>query len=214
MPQPARRANPRTGGGAPSYLDVVPVLEEARPGQALDPVGHVEPQMRQPQVPAPHGPTLRRRTARRDPRLRGIRVSAGEPPEQWGPAQRLRLRGARRQPGRVVGEAVLRGHELAAQGLQRAGPAVVKHAGTDLSRPHPPQRRTDAEPLGVLVRPDVVTEPHGAHLPAVPVAVRRDRVEVAEAMQVVDPQALDARVPVTLPYALPARRGARPLLHL
>src|SRR2546429_4627513 len=180
MPQPARRANPRRD--APSYLDVVPVLEETRPGQALDPVGHVEPQMRQPQLPRPPGPARRRRTARGDPRLRRIRVSAGEPPEQWGPAQRFRLRGARREPVRVLGEDILRGHELAAHGLQRAGPAVVKHAGANLSRPHPPQRRTDAEPLGVPVRPDVVTEPHGAHLPAVPLAVRAGPGEDAAKM--------------------------------
>src|SRR6266853_4982614 len=53
MPLPARRADPQTGRGASSYFDVVPILEQARAGQPLDPVGQVESEVRQLEASRP-----------------------------------------------------------------------------------------------------------------------------------------------------------------
>src|SRR2546426_9166552 len=56
MPPPARRAGPQMGRGAPSYFDVVPILEQARAGQPLDPVGQIESEVRQLEASRPHDP--------------------------------------------------------------------------------------------------------------------------------------------------------------
>src|SRR5882724_4233855 len=207
MPQPPQRAGPRRR--APSYLHVIAVFEEARPSQALDPVGQIESEVCELQAPRAYGRPGRGRASRRNPRRRRPRVGAREATQQRRPVQRLLLRRARRDPINLLEEDFLRRDELLAHGLRRARPAVVKHAGAGRSRAHSPQRRTNAKPLGVLVRPDVLTEPHGADLPSVPMPVRRDRIEVAVEMVVVEEQALDAGLTIPLPYLLAQGRRAR-----
>src|SRR5882762_1652125 len=92
MPLPARRADPQTGRGAPSYFDVVPILEQARAGQPLDPVGQVESEVRQLEASRPHrGPPHLGRPPCRDPRLRDTRMRAPERTEQGRPIERLEL---------------------------------------------------------------------------------------------------------------------------
>src|SRR5216684_4231457 len=82
MPPPARRAGPQMGRGAPSYFDVVPILEQARAGQPLDPVGQIESEVRQLEASRPHDPPRPPRPARRDPRLGYAGVRAPERTEQ------------------------------------------------------------------------------------------------------------------------------------
>src|SRR5713226_2342427 len=91
MPPPARRADPQTGRGAPSYFDVVPILEQARAGQPLDPVGQVESEVRQLEASRPHRGPPRPRCPRRDPRLRDARMRAPERTEQGRPIEGLEL---------------------------------------------------------------------------------------------------------------------------
>src|SRR6267143_4095511 len=127
MPPPARRAAPRTGG--PSYLDVVPVFEETRARQPLDPVGQIESEVRQLEASRPHGgPPRPPRLPRRDPRLHGARVRAREATEQGRPIEGLEL-GVRLQLIRPFVEHLLRRYELPAHGLRRARPAVVEDRG-------------------------------------------------------------------------------------
>src|SRR2546422_6925074 len=126
MPPPARRAGPQMGRGAPSYFDVVPILEQARAGQPLDPVGQIESEVRQLEASRPHDPPRPPRPARRDPRLRSAGVRAPERTEQGRPIQRLQL-GVRFQLVRTFVEYFLRRDELPAHGLRRGRPAIVKH---------------------------------------------------------------------------------------
>src|SRR3989442_2407535 len=152
MPPPARRAGPQMGRGAPSYFDVVPILEQARAGQPLDPVGQIESEVRQLEASRPHDPPRPPRPARRDPRLRYAGVRAPERTEQGRPIQRLQL-GVRFQLVRTFVEYFLRRDELPAHGLLRARPALVEHPRRPRAPPpplHPPD--VNKSPSGPKVR--------------------------------------------------------------
>src|SRR6266849_8904325 len=150
MPPPARRAGPQTGRGAPSYFDVVPILEQARAGQPLDPVRQIEPEVRQLEASRPDGPPRLCRPPRRDPHLRYAGVRALERTEQGRPIERLQL-GVRFQLVRPFVEYFFRRDELLAHGLRRARPAIAKHRRARHARPHAPIARADTKPLSVLV---------------------------------------------------------------
>src|SRR3989442_6350914 len=149
MPPPARRAGPQMGRGAPSYFDVVPILEQARAGQPLDPVGQIESEVRQLEASPPHGPPRPPRPPRRDPRLRYAgALRAPERTEQGRPIERLQL-GVRFQLVRPFVEYFLRRHELLAHGLRRSPPAIVKHTLAPHARPPPANAQPDTKPPSV-----------------------------------------------------------------
>src|SRR6266851_5564177 len=201
MPPPARRADPQTGRGAPSYFDVVPILEQARAGQPLDPVGQIESEVRRLEASRPHGPLRPPRPPRRDPRLRYARVRAPERTEQGRPIERLQL-GVRFQLVRPFVEYFLRRDELLAHGLRRSRPAIVKHRRARHACPHASIAGADTKPLSVLVGPDLLAEPHHPHLAAIPVAVRSKGVEVTIEMEVIHEQPLDPAIPFPLAQCL------------
>src|SRR2546427_8129943 len=155
MPPPARRAGPQMGRGAPSYFDVVPILEQARAGQPLDPVGQIESEVRQLEASRPHDPPGLPRPARRDPLLRYAGVRAPERTEQGRPIERLQL-GVRFQLVRPFVEYFLRRDELPAHGLRRARPAIVKHRRARHARPHASLARADTKALSVLKGVDLL----------------------------------------------------------
>src|SRR3989442_6278647 len=148
MPPPARRAGPQMGRGAPSYFDVVPILEQARAGQPLDPVGQIESEVRQLEASRPHDPPRPPRPARRDPRLRYAGVRAPERTEQGRPIQRLQL-GVRFQLVRTFVEYFLRRDELPAHGLRRARPTQAEQPQARERPPQPPPRPACTESLTV-----------------------------------------------------------------
>src|SRR6266404_6105595 len=211
MPQPPQRAGPRRR--APSYLHVIAVFEEARRSQALDPVGQIEPEVCELQAPRAYGRPGRGRASRRNPRRRRPRVGAREATQQRRPVQRLLLRRARRDPINLLEEDFLRRDELLAHGLRRARPAVMEHARPCHPRAQAPLFTAEPKSLGVLIRADTLVEPDDADLPSVPMPVRRDRIEVAVEMVVVDEQALDAGLTIPLPYLLAQGRRARLVQH-
>src|SRR5205807_6438184 len=86
---------------------------------------------------------------------------------------------------------------------------VVEHARARDTRAQASLLATDPKALRVPIRADAPVQPDGADLPSVPVPVGRDRVEVAVEMVIVDEQALDAGLPVPLPYLLPQGPAAR-----
>src|SRR4029077_13940864 len=127
MPPPARRADPQTGRGAPSYFDVVPILEQAGAGEPPERVEQIESERRQLEAWRPHGASPGpRRPPRRDPRLDYAWVRARERTEQGRPIERLQL-GVRVQLLRPFVEYFLRRDELLPHGLRWACPAIVKH---------------------------------------------------------------------------------------
>src|SRR3989442_11259240 len=196
MPRPARPAAPRTGGArAPSYLDVVAVLEDPGAAEALDPIGEVQPQVLAPEMARAH--TGARVVPLGDPGARRPRVLTPEAAQQRSPIEPA-LRLARRDPVGRLGEDAARRRELPPQRVGRAGPPVVEHPRTGRPRPHAPLLRAHAEPLRVLVGADVLAQAHAPHLAPVPVAVGRERVEVAVEMEIIDQQAFHPRVPVPL----------------
>src|SRR5205814_5215378 len=81
---------------------------------------------------------------------------------------------------------------------RRSRPAVVKHLGRGRPRTNLPVVRPDAKTLRALIGVDVATKPDAAHLPAIPAAARRDAIEAAVEMEILDEQALDAFVTVPL----------------
>src|SRR5258708_14262912 len=91
--------------------------------------------------------------------------------EQGRPIERLEL-GVRFQLVRAFVEYFFRRDELLAHGLRRARPAIVKHRRPRHARPHPSLAGADPKALGVLKGADLLTEPHPAHLPAIPGPVR------------------------------------------
>src|SRR5437773_2185237 len=120
MPPPASPAVPRRD--APSYLHVVPVLEDAGSGEALDPVRRVEPEVSEPEASSGHDRRRSRGTPCGDPFLGDAGMGAVEPPQQRGPFELPPL-----EPRDCLGEDLLRHGKLVGERLQRAGPAVVKH---------------------------------------------------------------------------------------
>src|SRR5436190_485275 len=108
----------------------------------------------------------------------------------------------RRDQIRLFEEDFLRCDELATHGLGWARPAVVEHARARHPRAQASLLATDPKALRVPIRADAPVQPDGADLPSVPVSVGRDRVEVAVEMVIVDEQALDAGLPVPVPYLL------------
>src|SRR5690349_4171223 len=196
MPPPARRADPQTGRGAPSYFDVVPILEQAGAGEPLDPVGQIESEMRQLEAARPHGaPPGPRRPPRRDPRLDYAWVRARKRTEQGRPIERLQL-GVRLQLLRPFVEYFLRRDELLPHGLRRACPAIVKHRRACHARPHASLARADTKALSVLKGADLLAEPHHARLAAIPVPVGGKCVEVTVEMQVIHEQSFDPAIPI------------------
>src|SRR3989442_11835233 len=137
MPRPARPAAPRTGGArAPSYLDVIAVLEDAGAREALDPIGEVQPQVLAPEMARAH-PGARVVAPLGDPVARGPRVLARETAQQRSPIEPA-LRLARRDAVRRLGEDAARKGELLPQRVGQAGPSVVGHPRTRRPRPHAP----------------------------------------------------------------------------
>src|SRR3989442_14103400 len=92
--------------------------------------------------------------------------------------------------------------------------AVVEHARARHPRAQASLLATHPKALRVPIRADAPVQPDGADLPSVPVSVGRDRVEVAVEMVIVDEQALDAGLPVPVPYLLAQGCGARFVQHL
>src|SRR5437879_3251594 len=84
----------------------------------------------------------------------------------------------------------------------------MEHARAGWARPHPAPSRTHPEALRVLVRPDVLTETHGAHLAPIPVPVRRDRDEVTVEVEIIHEQPFDPRI--AIPLGEPLAQDARP----
>src|SRR5207244_533197 len=136
------------------------------------------------------------------------------PAQQRRPVQRLLLCRARRDPVRLFEEDFLRCDELVTHGLGWARPAVVEHARARYPRAQASLLATDPKALRVPIRADAPVQPDGADLPSVPVSVGRDRVEVAVEMVIIDEQALDAGLPVPVPYLFAQGRGARFVQHL
>src|SRR5207244_11189185 len=103
------------------------------------------------------------------------------------------------EPGDGRGEDRLRQGELVGEQLRRAGPAVVKHLRSRRPRTDAPQSRPDTEPLRILKGVDVAVEPHAAHFAAVPMAVRRDGVEIPTEVAGGQLKPLHSRIRTTRP---------------
>src|SRR5712691_3124927 len=89
----------------------------------------------------------------------------------------------------------------------------MEHARPCHPRAQTPLFAAEPKSLGVLIRADTLVQPDGADLPSVPMPVRRDRIEVAIEMVVVDEQALDAGLTIPLPYLLAQGGRARLVQH-
>src|SRR4029077_14909141 len=82
--------------------------------------------------------------------------------------------------------------------LRGSSPAVMEHLHGCGARADLPKAGAHAESLRVLVRVDVAAEPDTANFSSVPLAIRRDAVEAAVEVQIVDEQSFDPLVPVAL----------------
>src|SRR3989475_9048916 len=178
----------------------------------LDPVRDVEAYVLRLEAPRPDD-ALGVLGARGDPRERGTRMLAAEGLEQWLPVE-VALGLLARRPLFAPGVNGLGALVLPRDRARGPGPAVVEHAGVGEAAAYLPVPRADPKALRPLVPTDVRAQPDAAHLAAVPASARREGVEAAVEMEILDEQAFHPLVPVPLGGSVLQESRPRLVQHL